>query len=193
MICAPHGGGKSTALRQFAMQDRRVNVVRLPPHASRLQVVAGLGAPTSVGLTLIDQFDQLSPAGSEALFEIIEANWPYGSHYLLAGSSRTQMHAQAMVARGLAAVVDSSLLSFSSSEIADLANAHGVECDQMDVEQLKYDTDGWPLIVAWIIREPRARGVACAERLRSGASATAIWSSSWSPRSTTIPDRPRRS
>jgi hypothetical protein len=158
MICAPHGGGKTTVLRQFALQNRHIKIVSLPRHASRLQVIACLGQRANATLTLVDQFDQLSPAGSEALFEIIEANWPFGNSYLLAGASRTQMHVQSMMARGIAAVIDSSVLSFSSSEIAELANAYGVACDEMDVEQLKYDTEGWPLAVSWIVRDAARDG-----------------------------------
>lgn len=158
MLCAPHGGGKTTALHQHAALHRDVGIVSLPPHASRAQVIACLASLAEARLIVIDQADVASPAGHDELFERIEANWPRGKCYLLSGSSRTRMRVAPLLARGIAAMVDASFLPFSSAEISELACALGVAADEMDVEQLQYDTDGWPVAVSWIVRDAARNG-----------------------------------
>jgi hypothetical protein len=158
MLCAPHGGGTSTALLQYARAQAGTQVISLPPDASRVQVVAALADHAAASLTIVDHADAASPAGRETLFEHIEAHVPGGKRYVLGGSSRSRMHALALVARGIAVLIDASVLPFSADEIGELARGHHVAADAFDVAQLTYDTDGWPVAVAWIIRDAAEHG-----------------------------------
>ena len=158
ILCAPHGGGKTTALLQYAARERNVQVLTLPPHASRTQVLAALTSIGAAQLTVVDHADAASPAGHEALLERIELDWPNGRRYLLGGTSRTAMRMQPLLARGIATMVDASVLSFDFADIEDLARANAVVADAMDIEQLRYDTDGWPLAVSWILRDVARSG-----------------------------------
>lgn len=158
MLCAPNGGGKSTALMQYAAQRSGVALVTLPHNASRTQVARLLAGVETAQELVIDEADAASRDGVEALFEEIEANHAHGRRYLLGGSSRARMQVQRLLPRGIAELFDASLLAFTSAEIAELAAAHGVAGDEMDVEQLKYETDGWPVAVSWIIRDAARAG-----------------------------------
>lgn len=158
MLCAPHGAGKSTALRDFAAGRGDVHLLTLPPRASSAQVRSALARRPDAALTIVDQADGASPDGVTALFAHIEATWPGGKRYLLSGCSRIRLRAHALLARGVASLLDASLLPFTSGEIAALAAAQGVAAEELDVEQLRYDTDGWPVAVAWIVRDAAREG-----------------------------------
>jgi hypothetical protein len=158
MLCAPHGAGKSTALRDFAATHRGVELITLPPRASIAQVRSALARRPDASLTIVDQADGASAAGLTDLFEHIERTLPGGKRYLLSGCSRIRLRAHALLARGVASLIDASLLPFSSEEIAELAAAQGVAAEELDVEQLRYDTDGWPVAVAWIVRDAAHEG-----------------------------------
>jgi hypothetical protein len=158
MLCAPHGGGKTTALLQYAALHHDVLVATLPPQASRSQVMAELAKCSGARITVVDQADGASPAGTDALFEEIDTHWPDGRRYLMSGSSRTRMRLQPLAAQGIATIIDASVFSFDSTEIGALADAQGVATTEFDVEQLKYDTDGWPVAVSWVIRDAARNG-----------------------------------
>jgi hypothetical protein len=157
ILCSPHGGGKTTALLQYAARHPDIDVLTLPPHASRAQVVASLTSRAAAQTTVIDQADVASPAGHEALLERIEVDWPHGRRFLLGVTSRTATRMQPLLARGIATMADASVLSFDFADIEELARVHAVTADAMDIEQLRFDTDGWPLAVSWILRD-LARG-----------------------------------
>jgi hypothetical protein len=158
MICAPHGGGKTTALLQYATLHNDVRIATLPHRATRPQVMAELAKCADARVTIVDRADDASASGIDALFEEIEGTWPRGRRYLVSGSSRTRMRLQSLAAQGIATIVDASVLSFDSTEISALADAQGVATTEFDVEQLKYDTDGWPVAVSWVIRDAARNG-----------------------------------
>jgi hypothetical protein len=158
VLCAPNGGGKTTALLQYAAQRSGVALITLPSNATSGQVTELLAGVAGADEIVVDEADAASPAGLDALFEEIDANLTRGRRYLLAGSSRTRMQVQRLLPRGVAELFEASLLSFSSSEIGELAADHGIAVDAMDVEQLMYETDGWPVVVAWIIRDAARNG-----------------------------------
>lgn len=158
ILCAPNGGGKSTALLQYAAQRSGVASMTLPRDATSIQVTRLLAGAEGAREVVIDEVDAASPSGLEALFEEIDANHARGRRYMLGGSSRARMQVQRFLPRGIAELFDASLLAFTSAEIGELAAAHGVAGDEIDVEQLKYETDGWPVAVAWIIRDAARAG-----------------------------------
>ena len=158
ILCAPPGSGKTTALLQYAAQQPDVRVLTLPARASRTQVLALLTSLRGAPLTVIDRADAASPAGHHVLLERIEEDWRHGRRYLLGVTSRTAMRMQPLLARGIAAMADAAVLSFDFADIESLARAHAVAADAMDIEQLRYDTDGWPLAVAWLLRDVARSG-----------------------------------
>jgi hypothetical protein len=158
VLCAPSGGGKTTALLQFAAQRSGAALITLPRDASRAQVNRLLTGIAGASEIIVDDADAASPAGFKALFEEIDANHARGRRYFLSGSSRTRVGVERLCSRGIAELFDAELLSFNSTEIAELAEAHGVAADAIDVEQLKYETDGWPVAVSWIIRDAARNG-----------------------------------
>lgn len=157
ILCAPRGAGKTTILNQLAALQTDAGVVSLPPDASKTEVTACLARLSGARLALVDEADGTSPAGRDALFAWLAAHAADGTRYLLSGSSRTRLRVASSVAHGFADVVDGSVLPFTSAETAQLARAQHVAADELDVEQLTYDTDGWPVAVAWIVRDA-ARG-----------------------------------
>jgi hypothetical protein len=158
VLCAPHGSGKTTALRQLLAQRSDAAYIALPAAASPEQIRSSLAEISGARLAIIDQADVASAESREALCESIEAGCSAGMRYILGGSSRTAMRAQALAARGMGALVDASLLPFTSAEIAELATAQRVPFDEIDVEQLKYDTDGWAAAVSWVVRDAARDG-----------------------------------
>jgi DNA-binding response OmpR family regulator len=160
ILCAPRGAGKTTILHQYAALYGDAGVVAFPPNASRTQVTAVLAGLVGARLAVIDDADAASAAGRDALFEYIAARAPDGTRFLLGGSSRTRLRAATLVACGIADIIDGSVLPFTSAEIAQLAGAQHVAADELDIEQLTYDTDGWAVAVAWIVRDAAANGQA---------------------------------
>jgi hypothetical protein len=158
ILCAPHGGGKTTALLQYAAQHGDVPVLTLQPRASRAQVLTALASVAAAQVTVIDRADVASPAGQEALLESIEVDCPQGRRYVLGGTSRTAMRMQPFLARGIATLTDAAVLPFDIADIEDLARAYAVAADARDIERLRYDTDGWPLAVSWVLRDAARDG-----------------------------------
>jgi hypothetical protein len=151
ILCAPHGGGKTTALLQYAAQHDDCRFVSLPAQASSENVRALLAPHAGAALTVVDCVEAASARGRDALFEWIAASASSTRRYILSGSS--PIHLRLEPARGGVAPISSSVLPFTSEEIGTLALALGVEADALDLEQLCFDTEGWPLAVAWIIRD----------------------------------------
>jgi hypothetical protein len=158
ILSAPHGAGKTTALRQFVEANADTGIVSLTPAAGSAEVMASLATVAAFGLVVVDRADVAAKAGCDALFEIIDDGLAHGKRYLLSGLSRNLMRAQTAIAHGGAELIEAGVLAFSAAEIAELAAAQGVAGDEMDVEQLKYDTDGWPVAVAWIVRDAARTG-----------------------------------
>jgi hypothetical protein len=158
LLCAPKGGGKTTALRQYVAQRSGAVLITLPHNATREDVKGLLADAGTAGEIVVDEVDMASPDGLKAFFEEIDANRARGRRYVLAGSSRTRLQAQRLSSSGIAKLFDASFLAFTSTEIAEVAAAYGVSADGMDVEQLEFETDGWPLAVSWIIRDAARNG-----------------------------------
>jgi DNA-binding SARP family transcriptional activator len=63
------------------------------------------------------------------------------------------MRAHRLFASGLAASIDSSALAFTRDEVAQFALKMHCQHDDQSVVQLTHDTEGWPIAVAWILRD----------------------------------------
>jgi hypothetical protein len=150
VLCAPHGGGKTTALLHYAAQHSDVAMIKLYYRATKHQVAQLLAGVENAREIVVDDADLASPGGLQMLFEEIEARHAT-CRYLLGVSSRTRIENR--LRHGIVHWFDPSLLLFSSSEIRKFAEVHGIDPDDLDVEEVKYETDGWPVAVSWIIRD----------------------------------------
>jgi hypothetical protein len=106
-------------------------------------------------------FDDLDRAIPETLEEIgdLVAAAPAGISFICAARSRTALDAPRLVASGLAAVIDGPGLAFDAGDIARLAALANLRASPAEAEQLHAQTEGWPLIASWAIRDAvRLRG-----------------------------------
>jgi hypothetical protein len=84
----------------------------------------------------------------------------FDTQLVLLGRSRRKLLVHALLARGVADVYESNGLAFDASEIRELASKLGIEHDEKAVSQTLYDTEGWPLVVAWMLREAAENRIA---------------------------------
>ena len=49
--------------------------------------------------------------------------------------------------------IDPGALAFTAAEVAELARVNGITVDEIAIERLVHETGGWPLSVAWILRD----------------------------------------
>jgi hypothetical protein len=153
MLYAPYGGGKSTALLQYAALRRDTGFVTLPARASALEVAVCLARVSGAVCTIVDDADAASPAGQEALLAHLAATGRTGKRYVLSGASRSSMQALAALAHRDVVSIDPRVLAFTTAEVAELACASAIVVDEVEIERLVLETGGWPLAVAWILRD----------------------------------------
>ncbi len=119
--------------------------------ASFESLVAALAtiAPRQIGL------DDLYRATPETLEEIGElaSSAPAGISFICAARSRTALDAPRFIASGLGAMIDGPQLAFEAEDIARLAALANVRASADQVEELRAQTEGWPLIASWAIRD----------------------------------------
>ncbi len=152
VIAAPAGSGKTVIAKQYA-SSRKPGMLyaRVPKGAGRavLRELVSAGGRRGV---ILDDVDTMEPSAYATFVEdLCQGN--VDAPLLLVGRSRRRLLVHALLARGVAAVYESNGLAFEASEIAELACKFGVQHSDGDVSQLLYDTEGWALAVAWMLRE----------------------------------------
>lgn len=153
IVCGPIGSGKTFAVRQMIHDaGDRAAYVRIPAGADAAQLWAALECHASAEVLVLDEVDLANAAAYSALVEAIEFG-EIARKLVLVGRSRRRLRAETLLARGFGRVCDLAALRFEADEIERLAGAHGVEYDCEDVAQVLHDTDGWPLAVAWLVRD----------------------------------------
>jgi tetratricopeptide (TPR) repeat protein len=175
-LCGPAGLGKTTALALYLASRPRAFYVTLRsdegPEQLREQLArsagvtkpcesfgalaAALAAEASCEIA-VDGLDAATPETLEELAEIAAAP-PDGVSLLFAARSRTVIDLRRFVANGLAAMLDASQLAFDADELACLAEFHRVPYVPGDVARLLEETDGWPIVAAWVIRDSAESG-----------------------------------
>jgi DNA-binding SARP family transcriptional activator len=100
-------------------------------------------------------FDDIDRATAETLEELAElaAHAPLGVSIIACARSRSALDARRFLTRGLGSILDGPALAFDADEIARLAELHGVTYSFADVARLREETDGWPIVVSWAIRD----------------------------------------
>ncbi|MGP6159518.1 MAG: AAA family ATPase, partial [Vulcanimicrobiaceae bacterium] len=175
-LCGPAGLGKTTALTLYlgprprafyltlsdveAPEQLREQLARaagiLPLFGSFAAMVTALAAEAPCEIA-IDGLDAATPELLEELAELAAA-LPEGASLLFAARSRNVIDMRRFLANGLAAMLDASQLAFDADELACLAEFHHVAYVPADVARLLEETDGWPIVAAWVIRDADETG-----------------------------------
>ncbi|MFY9779612.1 MAG: AAA family ATPase [Candidatus Baltobacteraceae bacterium] len=175
-LCGPAGLGKTAALTLYLSSRPRAFYVTLkddeapeqlreqlarsagvkPSFESLRALVAALAAEAPCEIA-IDGLDAATPETLEELAELAAAA-PDGASLLFAARSRTVIDLHRFLANGLAAMLDASQLAFDADELACLAEYHRVPFRPGDVARLLEETDGWPIVAAWVIRDAAETG-----------------------------------
>lgn len=153
IMCAPLGCGKTVAIRDHANRRRpEATYVRVPPGATAadLQQFRAAGKPGSA--LVLDDADRAEPAAFSELVENIGGGSSARKIFLV-GRSRRRMQVDKLLAGGNAAAYDAAELAFDARELGELARAFGVSYDDVDLAQVLYDTEGWPIAVEWLVRD----------------------------------------
>jgi hypothetical protein len=106
-------------------------------------------APRQIAL---DDLDRAIPETLEEIGELVAAA-PAGISFLCAARSRTALDAPRFLASGLAAVIDGPQLAFDTADVVRMAELTKVRASAADIAELLAETEGWPLIVSWAIRD----------------------------------------
>jgi len=105
----------------------------------------------------IDDIERATQETIEELGELAAAA-PAGVSFIFAARSRATIDLRRFIPRGLGAMVDGPALAFDADDIACLAELHRVPFTSADVMRLLGETEGWPLVVSWTIREAAENG-----------------------------------
>jgi hypothetical protein len=154
-------GGRSTTTAYLALGDnesleafrerlaRAFDIPYVPASFDALLAALAIHAPCEIA------FDEIDRATTETLEELAElaSEAPEGISIITCARSRSALDARRFLAAGLGALLDGPALAFDADEIARLAELHGVRYTGADVARLRDETDGWPVVVSWIIRD----------------------------------------
>lgn len=152
VVCAPIGSGKTIAVCQYVEQrGTRAAYARVPSGADAA-TLRGLIASANVEELVLDELDRAESAACEALQEDV-MDGQVACRLVVVGRSRRHLRVHAPLARGLATACDATAFAFDAEELAELATTAGLDYEPSDVSQLLTDTEGWPLIVHWLMRD----------------------------------------
>jgi hypothetical protein len=172
LLAAPSGAGKTSALVTYLASVRgRGAYIALRDDETpeqlreRLALVLEIGyVPASFPALLaalatkapcqiaIDDADRATPETVEELLAMV-AEAPAGIGFLFAGRSRSAFEAGRFLARGLAAMLDDNHLAFDADDIARLCESLAVEYGPADISRLLEETEGWPIVCSWVLRD----------------------------------------
>lgn len=148
-------GGYVTLKHDEPLQSFRGRLARtfgidyVPASFESLVAAVATLAPRQIAL---DDLDRAIPETLEEIGDLVVAA-PAGISFICAARARTALDATRLVASGLAAVIDGPGLAFDAADIGQLAARTKVRASPADVVQLLEQTEGWPLIASWAIRE----------------------------------------
>lgn len=180
-VTAPVGAGKTTALVTY-LAARETSAIylalgeqdTLEAFRRRLALALDLGyEPASTGAleaalaTLAPceiVLDDIDRAPAETIDEIagLVADAPLGISFVLAARSRTAIEAARYVARGFGAILEAKALAFDAGDIARLCDVHRIAYAPADIARFLEETEGWPLVAGWALREAATPGATLA-------------------------------
>jgi hypothetical protein len=149
-LTGPLGSGKSAALQAYA-ESTGVPLISIEPGGTADDLAASLRSVRTAREVAIDGADTLAPDALERLTAVLEDAHAQ-RRYLIAGRSRRLLRVQRLVALGIADWFDAELTVLTRDDVRALAVELGIEPNDTDIDQLHYDTDGWPIAVRWVLR-----------------------------------------
>lgn len=151
LLCAPIGSGITTALRDYAACEPGVTVLSASSMQTADDVRKALRGCAGAREVLIDDADRLTRDAFDAVLAFsLRARAP---RLLLAGHARSRLRVHTLVASGDAELLDAGALAFEPAETAQIAAALGVDADASDIAEMLHQTDGWPVVVSWVMRD----------------------------------------
>jgi len=176
-VSGPVGAGKTTAIASYlATRDGRTAYLALRGDevldAFRERLATALGIsykPASFAAFLaaiatvapceiaLDDIDRATAETLEELGELIREA-PLGISFIFASRARAAIDVRRLLARGLAATLEATALAFDPDDVARLADLHEIRYTSADVERFLEETEGWPLVATWAIREAAGTG-----------------------------------
>ena len=177
LLAAPAGNGKTTAIVHYLTQSRRNwTYVALrdedTQEAVRERIAAGLGitpvpetfpefvtalnqcAPCEIA---IDNADRPLPEAIEELLTLVGVA-PAGVSLIFAARSRAALDATRYIAQGTAVLLDDNQLAFDADDVAGMCEWLELAFTPTDVARLLEETEGWPLVAHWVLREASSGG-----------------------------------
>jgi hypothetical protein len=157
-VCAPIGSGKTALLRRYAERTPGTRYCDVPPGTTWPELRDAIGAGKAPSTVILDGLDAAAPAAIDALVAQVTSDAATLPKLIVAGRARAPLPVQKLLARGLAVVFDGPDMAFDGDEIAAFVTELGVAHDEEDVAELLHATEGWPIAVAWILREAALMG-----------------------------------
>ena len=172
LLTGPAGAGKTTAIATYlASREGRCAFVTLKddetPEALRARFAQALGldyVPASFPALLaavatlapceivVDELERGTPETLEEL-EALVAEAPQGISFIYASRARGAIDVRRFLVRGLAATLEGWNLAFDADDVIRLAEKLAVPFAPTDVVRLLEETEGWPLVTSWVVRE----------------------------------------
>jgi uncharacterized protein with PIN domain len=177
-LAAPPGAGKTTAVAMYlAASDRRYAYIALKRDESIETVRERLAralrieyAPASFDALLaalatrapcdivLDDIDRATIETREEL-EVLAAEAPAGISLIYCARSRVAIDARRFLGRGVGALMSGPGLAFDADELSRVTELHNVNYAASDVARLLEETEGWPIVASWAIRDAAEAGV----------------------------------
>jgi tetratricopeptide (TPR) repeat protein len=177
LIAAPAGNGKTTSIVHYLHQSpRRWGYVALrdddapeqmreriaaalgiePPPADHRALVAALERTAPCELA-IDNADRPTPEAIDELLALVR-DVPAGVSLIYAVRSRAALDATRYIALGTAVLLDDNQLAFDADDVARMCEWFQIAFSPGDVARLIEETEGWPLVTHWVLREASSGG-----------------------------------
>jgi len=137
---------------------RGLGIDYVPASFDALLAALATRAPCEV---VIDDLDRATIETREELEELA-AEAPAGVSFVYCARSRVAIDARRFLGRGLGALMGGPGLAFDADEISRVAALHGVGYGASDVARLLEETEGWPIVVSWAIRDAAETGTGLA-------------------------------
>ena len=128
---------------------RALELTYVPASADALGAALATLAPCEI---VIDDVDRAPIETIEEIVDLVR-DAPIGVGFILAARSRTVIDAPSFIARGFGAVLEAHALAFTADDIARLCDLNGVRYSTPEIAHFLEETEGWPLIVNWALRD----------------------------------------
>ena len=177
LLAAPAGSGKTTALVHYLQQtERPYAYVALrdddTPEIVRERISACLGiAPvpqTYAGFVAalarsapceiaVDNADRPVPEAIDELLALV-SDVPPDVSLIYAVRSRAALDATRFIAIGTAVILDDNQLAFDADDVARMCEWLEIAYSAADIARLIEETEGWPLVTHWVLRDASSQG-----------------------------------